>query len=368
MTRKFLFKLQLQGPDFTREVILNQGITSLGRDPGNDIHLAFPKISRKHAIFESLEAVCLLQDLGSANGTLVNGKRLEPNIPTPINDESEILVDVISIRLKTEVVDVPDRPLNEPTQDTVSKARALEQAQIRQAEGEGTKSAGMVEAPVVEPVELPAEPVVSEPAEKKEKQRAPVKRQEPPIPPSQPPREPDIREQPVFEEPDRQAIIPPGLSIDSVRLLDYLPSIYHTEFMSHFMALFESILLPLEWNIDNFDLFLSPRTAPFQFLPWLSDWYEIVFDSSWPEEKRRLLLTEAHEIYARRGTRWSLSRLLEIYTGQTPQIFEFEKDLEPHTFKVVLKADPALDRALLIRLINANKPTHTSYRLEMTGN
>jgi hypothetical protein len=55
---------------------------------------------------------------------------------------------------------------------------------------------------------------------------------------------------------------PPGLTLHSQRLLDFLPDIYHTDFMSRFLALFESILLPIEWNIGNFDIFLTPGAAP----------------------------------------------------------------------------------------------------------
>ena len=130
------------------------------------------------------------------------------------------------------------------------------------------------------------------------------------------------------------------------------------------MALFESILIPIEWNVDNFDMYLNANTAPSSFLPWLSHWYDITFDASWPEEKRRILLNEAHQIYARRGTRWALTRLLEIYTDQTPEIIEFEDKMDAHTFKVILKKDKALDESLVTRLIDTNKPAHTSYQLE----
>jgi phage tail-like protein len=97
----------------------------------------------------------------------------------------------------------------------------------------------------------------------------------------------------------------------------------------------------------------------------LSNWFEIYFDSSWKVEQRRQLLAEAHRIFARRGTRWALSRLLEIYTQQTPEIIEFEKGMQPYTFKVVIKRKADIDETLMMRMINANKPAHTSYTLEI---
>jgi phage tail-like protein len=159
--------------------------------------------------------------------------------------------------------------------------------------------------------------------------------------------------------------VPPGLSIHSRRLLDYLPGIYHTDFMARFLALFESILVPIEWNVDGFDLHLSPGTAPTDFLPWLANWFQIVFDSTWSETQRRTLLAEAHQIYARRGTRWALSRVIEIYTGQPPEIVDLDKDQDPFTFTIrlpVRKRD--VNQELIEAIVDANKPAHTTYTLK----
>ncbi len=159
--------------------------------------------------------------------------------------------------------------------------------------------------------------------------------------------------------------MPPGLEIRSRRLLSYLPSIYHTEFMSRFLGIFETILTPIEWNIDNFDLFLDPGTAPADFLTWLAEWFDITFDPSWTEAQQRQLLREAHLIYARRGTRWALSRVLEIYTGHRPEIIDDDDALEPYTFSITLPVQAAqLGRDLIEHLIDAHKPTHTMYTLE----
>jgi phage tail-like protein len=150
--------------------------------------------------------------------------------------------------------------------------------------------------------------------------------------------------------------------------LRYLPGIYHTDFVKRFLGMFESILTPLEWNVDNFDLYLDPSTAPIGFLPWLANWFEITFDSTWSEAQRRSFLKDAHRIYARRGTRWALSRVLEIYTGQVPEIVDLAKDLAPFTFKVKLPlGGHDLDPDLIGAIIDANKPGHTTYILEFTG-
>ena len=157
---------------------------------------------------------------------------------------------------------------------------------------------------------------------------------------------------------------PPGLTFRSERLLSYLPGIYHTEFMEGFLGIFEAVLFPVEWQIDNFDLFLNPATAPAGFLPWLANWFHFVFDSTWSEAQKRTFLKDAYLIYARSGTRWALSRILEIYCGQMFEIEDEAQDLAPHTFRVKLPKDIAIDRKHIERLIDACKPTHTAYVLE----
>jgi two-component system cell cycle response regulator len=51
---------------------------TIGRDPSADLCVADQSISRKHARVIRTEHGVTLEDLGSSNGTSVNGKRLEP--------------------------------------------------------------------------------------------------------------------------------------------------------------------------------------------------------------------------------------------------------------------------------------------------
>jgi len=136
--------------------------------------------------------------------------------------------------------------------------------------------------------------------------------------------------------------------------------------MECFLGLFESILLPIEWNIDNFDLYLSPGTSPGFFLPYLESWFGLAFDATWSEAQRRTLLAEAHRIYAMHGTRWALSRVLEIYTGQKPAINDTGKDQPPYTFTVRLAGKQHItNRKFIQKIIEENKPAHTTFVLEI---
>lgn len=67
--------------------LVSHQVTKLGRDPGNDVVLRDPKVSRHHAevIFE--KGFFVLRDLASANGSFVNGRKVRV---APLTDGAEI--------------------------------------------------------------------------------------------------------------------------------------------------------------------------------------------------------------------------------------------------------------------------------------
>ena len=157
----------------------------------------------------------------------------------------------------------------------------------------------------------------------------------------------------------------PGLAPDHSHYLRLLPEIYHTKFMTKFLAMFESILLPMEANINHFDLYLDPDSAPTMFLPWLVFWYQFKFDQSWEESKQREFLQDAHWIFARQGTKPALVRALRIYTDQTPEIIDNDPSLPPSLFIVKFHNDQIdpLKQNGLKKLINTLKPAQTQYEI-----
>jgi hypothetical protein len=58
----------------TREIPLARERIRIGRRPDNDVPLPFPAVSGEHAAIVTILADSFLEDLGSTNGTFVNGK------------------------------------------------------------------------------------------------------------------------------------------------------------------------------------------------------------------------------------------------------------------------------------------------------
>ena len=56
-----------------KELPLTKERTTIGRKPHNDIHIDNLAVSGQHAVIETIMNECILEDLGSTNGTLVNG-------------------------------------------------------------------------------------------------------------------------------------------------------------------------------------------------------------------------------------------------------------------------------------------------------
>jgi len=65
------------GPDRGLVVTLRRGVTVIGREPGCDLCLADPQVSRRHARLICDNRGCRVEDLRSSNGTSVNGEPVQ---------------------------------------------------------------------------------------------------------------------------------------------------------------------------------------------------------------------------------------------------------------------------------------------------
>jgi signal transduction histidine kinase len=69
--------LVIKGADEGKQFELADGETALGRDANNAIRLHDTEVSRSHADFNVVGGNCTVLDKGSANGTIVNGQKVE---------------------------------------------------------------------------------------------------------------------------------------------------------------------------------------------------------------------------------------------------------------------------------------------------
>jgi len=72
-----VFKLTMrQGPRPDQAFELSKDVHTIGREAGNDIIINDPQVSRHHARLTLQGSAYILEDLGSTNGTFVNGRRV----------------------------------------------------------------------------------------------------------------------------------------------------------------------------------------------------------------------------------------------------------------------------------------------------
>lgn len=349
---QYSHEFKITGPQMMLTFVAPEGETTIGRSAENELVFVHPLVSRRHARMVTTPEVCQVVDLNSTHGTMVNRLRIEAQ--RPVNLQPGDVVEIGAFRMVYEQIALVQQvfspepmPELEPEPEPVTELPPEKLAEAVEGGGEITES---VEETAVSTTPAPSQ------AESPTAPYTPI----PPMPPAPP--------QPhSTPEPNGHYTLPPGLFLNHSRYLKYLPEIYHAgpeSFLTRFLALFESILAPIEWNIDNFDLYLNPQTAPVDFLPWLANWFEMFFDESWSEASQRQLLAEAHHIYPRRGTVWALRRILEIYSGVEPDINDQGRSLEPFTFTVRFPLrEQQINRAAIERIINANKPAHTNYSL-----
>lgn len=318
MTSTSQWQLHISGPEVNTRYVVPLGQSIIGRAPASNLLLNDQRVSSRHAQLDCTESECRITDLESTNGTFLNGEKIIARVVIPLAAGDELTIGQHKLRM--ERTGEAERPASPPPIDR-----------------------GQHQPPALPPL-------------------------------------PTMRTRPYG------GIVPPGLALQSLRLLHYLPEIYHPakaqgrsngagpaeqvasdNFFSRFLALFESILLPIDWTVDSFDFYLDLQTAPHEFLPWLASWFDLVFDATWSDTQRQALIQDAHQIFARRGTRWAMIRVLEIYTGVKPIIEDTAAELDPYVFRIKLSlAKHQVDEALIKAIINLNKPAYTNYILEFS--
>jgi len=86
------------GPDRLQLVAKEAAI--LGRREDNDIVLPFSFVSARHGRVFMRGGLLHVEDMGSTNGTLVNGVALEPMVPRPLGPDDLVEIDRLALRAR----------------------------------------------------------------------------------------------------------------------------------------------------------------------------------------------------------------------------------------------------------------------------
>ena len=81
--------LRLVSLDGHADISLGGAVLLVGRHPRCDVRIASPRVSRRHCCLAPDRDGVLVRDLGSTNGTRINGRRVEEGVLHP-GDELSI--------------------------------------------------------------------------------------------------------------------------------------------------------------------------------------------------------------------------------------------------------------------------------------
>jgi len=95
----------VRGRSDSHTVKLAEGVTVVGRQEGNQLRINSSQVSRKHCQLFENQGVLVVKDLGSANGTLVNGKKIEDQ---RVLEPGDILT-IGSVKFRVEKIGAPTK-------------------------------------------------------------------------------------------------------------------------------------------------------------------------------------------------------------------------------------------------------------------
>ena len=98
-----------------KRIRLRPGDTTVGRDAGNDLMIDNLSVSRQHAVFTFVDGRCSIEDLGSSNGTIVGGRRIES--AELLADGQEAIVGKHSLRFVARAT-LRDKPADSSQMDS----------------------------------------------------------------------------------------------------------------------------------------------------------------------------------------------------------------------------------------------------------
>jgi len=161
---------------------------------------------------------------------------------------------------------------------------------------------------------------------------------------------------------------------------DTLPALYLEDtFAQRLCAGLDEVLAPVFATLDCLAAYFDPGTAPPDVLDWLAGWVGFHVDGEWSEERRRQLVRAAADLHAWRGTPRAVRDIVQMTTGEVPEIDEpggttWSQDpdtplpgrRQPELVVRLRVADPAaVDQPRLSAAVAIVAPAHIPWRIEV---
>lgn len=174
-------------------------------------------------------------------------------------------------------------------------------------------------------------------------------------------------------------------------LAEGLPAVFRSataedDFLERFLGALDEVLAPVLVTLDSLDSYIDPALAPDEFVTWLGGWMALRGRLAWPEKSWRMLVAEASDLYARRGTARAVQRIGELFTGGEVGVDDpggsgvlanpddAAGSIALPAPRVVVrvrggrvKAKDASAMAGLQEVLRAATPAHLALRVEVTG-
>ena len=139
-------RAQLVPVDGGQPIDIVKDLIVIGRKEDCDVRLEHKSVSKIHCVLVKTDGLMLVRDLGSTNGTRVNGTRVRRAALLP-NDQISIAHFKFRVMLGPDAEPPPPQP-HEHTQ----ALNQVELAQIMKGRAPGTEKAGPRDSPMAEPL------------------------------------------------------------------------------------------------------------------------------------------------------------------------------------------------------------------------
>jgi phage tail-like protein len=157
------------------------------------------------------------------------------------------------------------------------------------------------------------------------------------------------------------------ISNSNGKLLNYLPAIYHDwEDLRQLLAVFEKILygedgqdqreieprqsldklIPVVDSIATISSLFDADETPPDFLPWLSQWVALTHLEGLSEKRQRKLIAEIVPLYAFRGTKIYLEKMLEFFIPENTTISIEDQQLGGFAIGTIGKSEVGINTRL----------------------